>query len=81
MTAADPRAEASAGPQWPTMEDVWRAQGASYDAYRAGCSAAEYDLLVAERAQIEAAYFEGYDLTLLRAREAIPDEPEPEAGP
>lgn len=67
------------GPRFPAMEDVWRAQDAQADADRAGCSAAEHDRLVAERQQTEAAYLEGYDRDLLRAREAIPDEPEAEA--
>ncbi|MGH3254822.1 MAG: hypothetical protein ACRDOU_05330 [Streptosporangiaceae bacterium] len=72
---------AAYGPQFPDMEDVWRAQDAPAEADRAGCSAAEYDRLVLERQQTEAAYLEGYDRELLRAREAIPDEPEPEAEP
>ena len=71
---------AAYGPQFPTMEDVWRAQDAPAEADRAGCSNAEYDRLVLERRQTEAAYLEGYDRDLLAAREAIPDEPEPEAG-
>jgi len=70
---------AADGPQFPDMEDVWRAQDATAEADRAGCTAAEYDRLVLERRQTEAAYLERYDRDLLRAREAIPDEPEPEA--
>lgn len=83
MTSTNPRAEASAeacGPDWPTMEDVWRAQDAPLEADRAGCNRAEYDRLVLERQQTELAYLEGYDRDLLRAREAIPDEPEPEVS-
>lgn len=83
MTVTDPHAEASTkayGPQFPTMEDVWRAQDAPREADRAGCSNAEYDRLVLERQQTGLAYLEGYDRALLHAREAIPDEPEPEAG-
>lgn len=64
----------------PTMADVWRAQDAVADADRAGCTAAEHDRLAGERRLAQAAYFEAYDRELLRAREAIPDEPEPEAG-
>jgi hypothetical protein len=69
------------GPQFPAMEDLWRAQDATAEADRAGCTAAEYDRLVLERRQAEAAYLAGYDRELLRAREAIPDDPEPEAAP
>lgn len=70
---------AAFGPQWPTMEDLWRVQGAPIEADRTGCSDAEYDRLMRERQQTEAAYLEGYDRDLLRALEAIPDELEPEA--
>jgi hypothetical protein len=65
------------GPQFPAMEDVWRAQDAPPEADRAGCSNAEYDRLVRERRQTEAAYLEGYDRDLIRVR----DEMEPEAEP
>jgi hypothetical protein len=71
---------AACGPQFPDMEDVWRTQDAVADADRAGYSGAGYDRLVLERQQTEAAYLKGYDRELLRAREAIPDEPEAEAG-
>ena len=60
------------------MEDVWRAQDAPREADRAGCSNAEYDRLVLERQQTEAAYLEGYDRDLIRVRGEM--EPEPEAG-
>jgi hypothetical protein len=71
---------AACGPQFPSMEDMWHARDAVTDADRAGYSGAGYDRLMLERQQTEAAYFEGYDRELLRAREAIPDEPEAEAG-
>ena len=69
---------AAYGPQFPTMEDVWRAQDAPLEADHAGCSNAEYDRLVLERRQTEAAYLKGYDRDLTRVRGEM--EPEPEAG-
>jgi hypothetical protein len=68
---------AACGPQFPTMEDVWRAQDAPLEADRAGCSNAEYDRLVLERRQTEAAYLEGYDRDLIRVRDEMEPEPEP----
>ena len=85
MTAPHPRAEVGPqldtetyGPQFPTIEDLWHAQAAPYEADLAGCSDAEYDRLVLERQQTEAAYLEGYDRNLMRALEADVADPEPE---
>jgi hypothetical protein len=66
------------GPQWPAMAELWAAQDAPILADTAGCSQAEYDRLVLERQQTEAAYLEGYDRALLRQLEA--EKLEPEAG-
>ena len=67
------------GPQPPALEELWAAQGAPYEAYAAGRSAAEYDRLVTARLQTEAAYLDAYDRDLVRALETSPDlEPEAE---
>lgn len=62
-----------AGPDFPDMHALWAAQAAPYEAHLAGCGDAEYDRLILERAQTEAAYFEGCDRELARALEAAPD--------
>ena len=58
------------GPQFPTLEDLGRAQEAPCAANLAGCTDVEYDRLVLERQQTEAAYLEGYDRDLAAALEA-----------
>ena len=71
---------AAYGPQFPEMQDVRRVRDAVTEADRAGSSGPEYGRLLLERQQTDIAYLKGYDRSLLAAREAIPDEPEPEAG-
>jgi hypothetical protein len=71
---------AAYGPQFPDLEDVWRTRDAVIEADRAGCSAAEYGRLARERQQTEIGWLKEYDRALPPAREAIPHEPEPEAG-
>jgi hypothetical protein len=68
------------GPQFPTMQELWHAQQAPYAAHLAGCSDAEYDRLILERQQTEAAYLEGYDRGLMRDLQAEAAQDEPEAG-
>ena len=68
---AGPEADSAVyGPQEPTINDLWTAQAAPHDATLAGCSDAEYDRLVLEKQQTEAAYLEGYDRDFGRAVEA-----------
>jgi hypothetical protein len=50
------------------------------EADRAGYSGPEYGRLLLAQRQTDVAYLRGYDRSLLAAREAIPDELEPEAG-
>jgi hypothetical protein len=57
------------GPRQPTRHDLWDAQAAPYDANLAGCSDAEYDRLVLQKQQTEAAYREAHDRNLARALE------------
>ena len=49
------------GLQLPTMEELWDAQAAPYDAHEAGCDNATYDRLVADRQATEAAFLAGHD--------------------
>lgn len=69
------------GPQFPTVEEFRTAQRAPHAAHLAGCTDAEYDRLVLQRHQTEAAYLEGHDRALVRAMdaEAARGELEPEA--
>jgi hypothetical protein len=46
------------------MDALWAAQRAPYEADTAGCSDVEYDRLVLERQQTEAAYLTWYDRQL-----------------
>jgi hypothetical protein len=52
------------GPELPDIHDLWAAQAAPHDAHIAGCSDAEYDRLLREQVQTEAAYLDGYDRRL-----------------
>jgi len=63
------------GPSFPDIHALRAAQAAPCDADLAGCSDAEYDRLILERQQTEAAYLEGYDRELARdlEREPAPD--------
>ena len=54
------------GPRFPDMHELWAAQDAPLQAHQAGCSDADYDRLVLERQQTEAAYLHGYDRDLMR---------------
>jgi hypothetical protein len=54
------------GPQFPDMRELWAAQDAPLQAHQAGCSDLDYDRLVLERQQTEAAYLDGYDRDLMR---------------
>ena len=74
-------ADEAYGPHWPTLAELWAAQDAPLAAHEAGCSEAEYDRLLEERHQTEAAYLEASDQELARAREAEADYFEPEAEP
>lgn len=71
MTATESQATADLGadspaygPQPPALGDLYAAQDAPLEA---GLGNAEYDRLIAERIQTEAAYLDAYDRDLVRA--------------
>jgi hypothetical protein len=64
------------GPQFPSLDDLHRAQDAPLEADRAGSGEAEYQRLVLERQQTELAYLAGYDRALVPTADL---DPEPEA--
>lgn len=51
----------SAGPHLPTKAEVWAAQDRPMLADADGCTDQEYDRLILERQQTEAAYLAGVD--------------------
>ena len=71
---------AAYGPQFPDTEDVRRVRDAVTEADLAGSSGPEYGRLLLDRQQTDLAYLKGHDRALLASCEAIPDEPEAEAG-
>jgi hypothetical protein len=60
------------GPDFPDVHDLRAAQAAPCAANTAGCTDAEYDRLILERKQTEAAYLAGYDRALGRELEGGP---------
>ena len=69
MTATEPQAtpDPVPGPQPPDLADLWRAQLAPF---QAGLSDADFERLVTERQQTEAAWLDAYDRDLGRELEA-----------
>ena len=81
MTALKPQADAETyGPQLPDMHDLRLAQGRTIDSASLVISDAEYDQLVLERQQTEAAYLTRYDDELIRELDAGAGQPGMEPG-